>query len=382
MPKNIKQRKSQGAPDASSPYSKPAKASAAAHSIFKMNTDLGQHILKNPGVASAIVAKANLKQSDHVLEVGPGTGNLTVLILAAAKQVTAVEMDPRMAAELTKRVQGKPEEKRLRILLGDVIKTELPHFDVCISNTPYQISSPLVFKLLGLANPPRCCVLMFQREFALRLFALPGSKLYSRLSVNAQMWAKISHVMKVGRNNFNPPPAVESNVVKIEPKVPRPQISYEEWDGLLRICFNRKNKTLRANFMGTTVVLDMLERNYRLYCSQNDIPIDDTPVTDAEMMQDVEMEVEDEDFNGFSEPDEPDDELPDFFKEMQAEQAARKQKGAGRKRKGRVNELVREKVRKVLEDETDLADKRSNKCEEGDFLRLLYAFNQQGIHFS
>jgi len=71
---------------------------------------------------------------------------LTVLILKAAKSVTAVEMDPRMAAELTKRVQGTPEAKRLKVMLGDVIKTELPHFDVCISNTPYQISSPLVFK--------------------------------------------------------------------------------------------------------------------------------------------------------------------------------------------------------------------------------------------
>ena len=114
-----------------------------------MDKDLGQHILKNPGVASAIVQKANLKQSDHVLEVGPGTGNLTVLILKAAKAVTAVEMDPRMAAELTKRVQGTPEAKRLKVMLGDVIKTELPHFDVCISNTPYQISSPLVLFVLS-----------------------------------------------------------------------------------------------------------------------------------------------------------------------------------------------------------------------------------------
>lgn len=65
-------------------------------------------------------------------------------ILEKAKKVIAVELDPRMAAELTKRVQGKPEQKRLDIMLGDVIKTELPYFDVCISNTPYQVylSSP------------------------------------------------------------------------------------------------------------------------------------------------------------------------------------------------------------------------------------------------
>lgn len=90
--------------------------------------------------------KANLKPTDVVLEVGPGTGNLTVRILEKAKKVIAVELDPRMAAEVTKRVQGKPEQKRLEVLLGDVIKTELPHFDVCISNTPYQVKLlPSVF---------------------------------------------------------------------------------------------------------------------------------------------------------------------------------------------------------------------------------------------
>ena len=74
-----------------------------------------------------------------VLEVGPGSGNLTVKILEKAKKVIAVELDPRMAAEVTKRVQGTPEAKRLEVLLGDVIKTDLPYFDVCISNTPYQV---------------------------------------------------------------------------------------------------------------------------------------------------------------------------------------------------------------------------------------------------
>ena len=92
-------------------------------------------------IAEAIVQKANLKPSDTVLEVGPGTGNLTVRILEKAKKVIAVELDPRMASEVTKRVQGKPEQKKLEVLLGDVIKTELPNFDVCISNTPYQVRS-------------------------------------------------------------------------------------------------------------------------------------------------------------------------------------------------------------------------------------------------
>lgn len=98
--------------------------------------------------------------SKIVLEIGPGTGNLTVRILEKAKKVIAIELDPRMAAEVTKRVQGKPEAKRLEVLIGDVVKMErLPYFDVCISNTPYQVSfwnvernmSPLVTRIL---NPP------------------------------------------------------------------------------------------------------------------------------------------------------------------------------------------------------------------------------------
>jgi 18S rRNA (adenine1779-N6/adenine1780-N6)-dimethyltransferase len=120
----------------SSPYD---KAKTATNNVFKFNTNVGQHILKNPGVAEAIVNKAGLKPTDIVLEIGPGTGNLTVRILEKAAKVIAVELDPRMAAEVTKRFQGKPEAKRLEVMLGDAIKTKLPYFDVCISNTPYQV---------------------------------------------------------------------------------------------------------------------------------------------------------------------------------------------------------------------------------------------------
>ncbi|KAK5115476.1 hypothetical protein LTR62_001135 [Meristemomyces frigidus] len=356
----------------------------AANNIFKMNTDIGQHILKNPGVAQAIVDKADLKQSDIVLEVGPGTGNLTTRILEKAKRVIAVEQDPRMAAELTKRFQGTPAAKRLELILGDVIKMpELPYFDVCISNTPYQISSPLTFKLLATSPSPRSCVLMFQREFAMRLFAKPGDKLYSRLSVNAQMWAKVDHVMKVGRNNFNPPPQVESNVVRISPKNPRPQISYAEWDGLLRVAFVRKNRVLRAEFLGTVSVMEMLESNYRTFCAQNDIAVDDGPSDTVvpEATMDIDGGTEDNEHDEDMEVDE-DDDLPDFFKEERDRKESRAKENPNRKRKGKVAELVRAKVKKVLEEDTGLADKRARLCDEGDFLRLLYAFNQEGIHFS
>ena len=362
---------------------KAAAKSAAAHNIFKMNTDIGQHILKNPGVAQAIVDKADVKQSDIVLEVGPGTGNLTTRILERAKKVIAVEQDPRMAAELAKRFQGTPAGKKLELVLGDVIKMEkLPYFDVCISNTPYQISSPLTFKLLATSPSPRSCVLMFQREFAMRLFAKPGDKLYSRLSVNAQMWSKVDHVMKVGRNNFNPPPQVESNVVRISPKNPRPQISYDEWDGLLRVCFVRKNRVLRSGFLGTNSVMAMLESNYRTFCAQNDIHLEDGPSeTDGAGDEDMDMDGGAEDEEMVMDVDDEDD-VPDFFKEEADKKAKKLQDNPNRKRKGKVAELVRSKVKKVLEQDADLAEKRARLCDEGDFLKLLYAFNQEGIHFA
>ncbi|RUP46657.1 S-adenosyl-L-methionine-dependent methyltransferase [Jimgerdemannia flammicorona] len=131
MPKITKKQSKKGDPVAS--------AGRAFGPMF--NKDLGQHILKNPLVAQGIVDKANLRSSDTVLEVGPGTGNLTVKILAAAKKVVAVEMDPRLAAELQKRVQETNDQRRLDIMVGDFMKTDLPYFDVCISNTPYQVGS-------------------------------------------------------------------------------------------------------------------------------------------------------------------------------------------------------------------------------------------------
>merc|ERR1712212_1215996 len=259
--------------------------------------DLGQHILKNPLIVNAIVEKAAIKSTDTVLEVGPGTGNMTVKMLDKAKKVVACELDTRMAAELQKRVQGTPESAKL----------------------PYQISSPFVFKLLLHRPFFRCAVLMFQREFAMRLVAKPGDKLYCRLSVNTQLLARVDHIMKIGKNNFRPPPKVESSVVRIEPKNPPPPINFKEWDGLVRIVFVRKNKTVAANF-GSKAVMDMIEQNYRTQCSLSGTLLE-------------------EDFDI----------------------------------KGKVQGLL---------DDSGFAQKRARTMDMDDFLALLHAFNSAGIHFA
>ncbi|EIM84475.1 rRNA adenine dimethylase [Stereum hirsutum FP-91666 SS1] len=262
---------------ASSSKSKSGQASGssdAAHNPIFNTERFGQHILKNPSIAQDIVDKANLRPTDKVLEVGPGTGNLTVRILEKAKHCTAVEMDPRMAAELTKRVQGKPEQRKLEIMIGDFVKATLPYFDVCISNTPYQISSPLIFRLLSHRPLFRCAILMFQREFALRLVARPASTLWSRLSANVQLYAKVDLIMNVGKNNFRPPPNVESSVVRVVPLDPPPPVRFEEFDGLGRIVFSRRNKTVHASF-GAKGVVEMLEKNWKTWCAENEKMIDD-----------------------------------------------------------------------------------------------------------
>jgi 18S rRNA (adenine1779-N6/adenine1780-N6)-dimethyltransferase len=131
----------------------------------------GQHFLKNPLVVNSIVDKAAIRTTDTVLEIGPGTGNMTVKLLEVAKNVVAVELDPRMVAEVQKRVAETAGARRLQILLADVLKADLPYFDVCVANVPYNISSAIVFKLLNHRPFFRCAVIMFQEEFALRLSA-------------------------------------------------------------------------------------------------------------------------------------------------------------------------------------------------------------------
>ncbi|CAD5211628.1 unnamed protein product [Bursaphelenchus okinawaensis] len=253
---------------------KPSAPDAKTVQSLPFNTDKGQHILKNPGIVNAIVEKSALKPTDLVMEVGPGTGNLSVKILEKCKKLIAFEVDPRMVAEVKKRVMGTPLQHKLEVRIGDVLRhDDWPFFDVCVANLPYQISSPFVFRLLLQRPLPRYAVLMFQKEFADRLTAEPGSKLYCRLSASVQLLAKVEHLMKVKRTEFRPPPKVDSAVVRIEPINPPPQINYKEWDGLLRLAFLRKNKTLLAIFHQKQVI-ELIDKNYRTYCSLKNIEID------------------------------------------------------------------------------------------------------------
>lgn len=138
-----------------------AKAKGKNFSGIEFHKSKGQHILKNPLVVQSIVEKSGLKSTDVVLEIGPGTGNLTMKLLEQAKRVVAVELDPRMVLELQRRVQGTPYQNQLQIIHADVMKVDLPYFDVCVANIPYNISSPLTFKLLSHKPAFRAAIIMY-----------------------------------------------------------------------------------------------------------------------------------------------------------------------------------------------------------------------------
>lgn len=267
MPKNKRSRREPSA--TSAPYSissrqpshhsssNDAAEKSSGTNLIAPNTSLGQHFLKNPAVVTAIVAKAALKSTDVVLEIGPGTGNMTVPLLQQSKNVVAIEYDTRMVREVLKRVEGTEHERKLQVIQGDAIKTRFPFFDVCVANVPYQISSVLVFKLLSHRPMFRCAVMMFQEEFALRLTARPGEALYCRLSVNTQLLARVDQLMKVGRNNFRPPPKVESRVVRIELRNPPPPVNFSEWDGMVSSVGASKRFSFQVHFESICCIFEM-----------------------------------------------------------------------------------------------------------------------------
>lgn len=160
-------------------------------------------------------------------------------------------------------------------------------------------------------------------------------------------------------------------MIRLEPKNPRPAISYDEWDGLLRIAFVRRNKTISAGFK-SSAVMAIIEKNYRTYCAQHGIAVDDTPDNDVEMGDEDDEMVEDEEIMDMDGEDDG---------EFDTEKPRVVAKENRRRLKGKVGRLVTEKVRKVLE-ETELGEQRAGKLDEVDYLRLLSAFNKEGIHFS
>ena len=362
---------------------------------FGMQKSKGQHLLKNPMILSEIINKSSIKSTDTVLEIGPGTGNLTMLLLEAAKKVIAIELDPRMVAQLTKRVGISPYQNKLQLIQGDVLKQKLPFFDLCVANIPYQISSPIVFKLLSHRPLFRAAVLLIQREFAMRLIAKPGTEFYCRLSVNVQLLSKVEHIMKVSKKNFVPPPKVESSVVRIEPLHPLPQINFIEWDGMLRICFSRKNKTLGALFKQKKV-FEMIYQNYIKFMKNNgninqnnEGDKNQTSVVDSKLsdynndeniIKGLINNINDDEKNMELENDDDEEDKKDIKEDDKEDEEMNVKEGNNN---ADTSEKAKFKVKLInLLKDNNFLQQRAVKMTITNFLELLNLFNSNGIHFN
>lgn len=214
------------------------------------NPDRDQHFLIDDRVLDRLPGYLpETADTSHLLEVGGGTGALTDRLLAVGDHVTVIERDRTLAAFLREEFHEECAAGRLTVVTGDALEVELPDFTASVSNLPYGVSSEITFRLLPEGKP---LVLMFQREFAERMVAQPGTSEYGRLSVSTQHFAAAELVEPVPKGAFQPPPAVESAVVRLEPRAPDYTVADEEFFlRFVKALFTQRRKTMRNAIRNT-----------------------------------------------------------------------------------------------------------------------------------
>ena len=204
----------------------------------------GQVFLSDKNIASLEVRALDLPAGSHILEIGPGGGIITGILLDSGYRVTAVESDHRFVENLAIRFRNEIQEGRLRVVKDDFLEFEPGQYDGIMGNVPYQISSPILFRLESFGF--RAAVLMFQEEFAQRLLAGPGDKSYSRISVNAQLRYVIKGIRNVPRTCFTPVPKVNSRIIRITPRPGANLGDLRKADPIFRDIFSKRRKKLSS----------------------------------------------------------------------------------------------------------------------------------------
>lgn len=215
--------------------------------------DRGQNFLVDPQLARHIVALAGFGAGEVILEIGPGLGALTRPILEAGHRVMAVEVDRGLARYLEETLRPR-FPGRLNLIVEDVLKVDLSALArtaggklTIIGNLPYQISSPLLIKLLDHRGIVRKATLMFQRELADRIVSRSGSRSYGRLSVLMGYFARVERLADLEPEAFQPRPKVVSTVLGVEFKeAPEPPVRSERlFRRVVTAGFSQRRKTLR-----------------------------------------------------------------------------------------------------------------------------------------
>ncbi len=240
-----------------------------------------QHWLQSDKALNEIVKAAALSASDRILEIGPGTGILTRQLLPQAQSVVAVEIDRNLSQKLAKKLGDVPNFLLLCADFLDIdlepILTQAPelfhHPNKVVANIPYNITGPILEKLLGtISQPPRVpyqsVVLLIQKEVAERINADPGSRTYGALSVRVQYVAECEYICTVPAKAFYPAPKVDSAVIRLSPRPLAILADRPRWlETLVKVGFSSKRKMLRNNLKGLidrdrlTALLEQLDIN-------------------------------------------------------------------------------------------------------------------------
>ncbi len=221
----------------------------------------GQNFLHDRHVIDRILRAVAPQPGDPLVEIGPGQGALTGALLHAAGRLEAVEMDRDLVPALEERFSGVGE---FRVHQGDALAFD---FRRChqgtglrlVGNLPYNISTPLLFHLLAQAGAIRDMHFMLQREVVDRMVAQPGSRTYGRLSVMVQYQCRVERLFTVPPGAFRPAPAVDSAVVRLQPR-PEVDPAGDEARHLARVvtaAFAQRRKTLRNTLRGVLTAEDM-----------------------------------------------------------------------------------------------------------------------------
>ena len=217
---------------------------------------LGQNFLHDPNTVRRIVAAAELSADDHVVEVGPGLGSLTLGLIDTAASVTALEIDPRLAGRLSTTVETFAPQyaERLSVINTDALKVARADFDAAptalVANLPYNVSVPVLLHLLAELPSIRRVLVMVQKEVADRLAAQPGSKIYGVPSVKAAFYGDVSRAGTIGKHVFWPAPNIESGLVRIDVAADAPRELRDTIFPLVDAAFAQRRKTLRSTLSG------------------------------------------------------------------------------------------------------------------------------------
>jgi 16S rRNA (adenine1518-N6/adenine1519-N6)-dimethyltransferase len=235
----------------------PADVRRLAASLgFRPTKTLGQNFVVDPNTVRRIVRTAELAADDVVVEVGPGLGSLTLALLPVVAKVVAVEIDPMLAAQLPVTVEQRLPEcaDRLEVIAADALRLEMmPGVEptALVANLPYNVSVPVLLRLLELVPSLRGGLVMVQAEVADRLCAGPGSRTYGAPSVKAAWWASMRRAGAVSRNVFWPVPNVDSGLVAFRRREPPlTVVSRQEVFAVVDAAFAQRRKTLRAALAG------------------------------------------------------------------------------------------------------------------------------------